>query len=49
MPLVLAAVVIAGFAGWVMNIVTIATTFSEFTGLMIVRIIGVFIAQLEGP
>ncbi len=39
-------IVIAGFIGWVMNIVTIATTFTELTGLMIIRIVGIFIAPL---
>jgi hypothetical protein len=39
-------VFVAGFIGWVMNIVTIATTFTELTGLMIIRIVGIFIAPL---
>ena len=37
---------VAGLIGWTMNIVTIATTYSELTGLMIIRIVGIFIAPL---
>lgn len=38
---------IAGFVGWVMNIVALATT-SEALGMTILRAIGVLIAPLGG-
>jgi hypothetical protein len=47
MILVWIAVVAAGLVGWVMNIVTIVHTCCEpLTGMLVVRIVGIFIAPL---
>ena len=45
--LVWLALIIAGGYGWIMNIVKIVNTgFDVFTGMLIARCIGVFIAPL---
>lgn len=45
--LLLVAVFILGFAGWVMNIMTIAgSSFNDLTGLLILRVVGIFIAPM---
>ncbi|EFR7340379.1 hypothetical protein H0R35_003240 [Salmonella enterica] len=42
------AIVVAGFAGWAMNIVKIfdAGPISEWTAAVLVRVIGVFVAPI---
>lgn len=38
---------IAAIVGWVMNIITIAhANFSDLTGILILRIVGIFVAPL---
>ena len=45
--LMILTVVILGFAGWVMNIMTIAgSNFNDLTGLLILRVVGIFIAPM---
>ena len=45
--IVFLGVVIAAVAGWVMNIITIAhSNFSDLTGLLVLRVVGIFIAPL---
>ena len=39
--------VVAAVAGWVMNIITIAhSNFSDLTGLLVLRVVGIFVAPL---
>lgn len=41
------AIIIGAVYGWVMNIVTIAhSNFSDLTGLLILRVVGIFVAPL---
>lgn len=41
------ALIIAGIAGWVMNIITIANTMgAELTGLFVLRVAGIFVPFL---
>ena len=41
------AFVIALIAGWVMNIITIAhSSFNDITGMLILRVVGIFVAPL---
>jgi hypothetical protein len=45
--LIYVALGIAGAVGWVMNLVDIAnSSFSDITGMLVLRIIGVFIVPL---
>lgn len=45
--LTILALTIAGVIGWVMNIMAIAASdFSHITGLLILRIVGIFIGPL---
>jgi hypothetical protein len=45
--LLVIVVAILGFVGWVMNIMTIAgSSFNDLTGLLILRVVGIFIAPL---
>ncbi len=45
--LMILTVVILGFAGWVMNIMTIAgSNFNDLTGLLVLRVVGIFIAPM---
>ncbi|MFE1574392.1 hypothetical protein ACFIQG_21760 [Comamonas odontotermitis] len=45
--LVLSTLAIAGVVGWIWNIVKIINTgFDVFTGLLIARVVGVFLAPL---
>lgn len=45
--LLLITVFILGFAGWAMNIMTIAgSSFNDLTGLLILRVVGIFIAPM---
>lgn len=40
-------VILAGVAGWIMNIFAIAGSFTEpLTGLFVLRIVGIFVAPL---
>lgn len=40
-------VFILGFAGWIMNIMTIAgSNFNDLTGLLILRVVGIFVAPM---
>ena len=41
------AVTVLGFVGWIINLVKIAA-WNESTGMLVVRIIGAFIAPLGG-
>lgn len=45
--LLILGVVFGGIAGWVMNLVTIAhANFSNIDGLLVLRIIGIFISPI---
>lgn len=45
--LLVIVVAILGFAGWAMNIMTIAgSSFNDLTGLLILRVVGIFIAPM---
>lgn len=45
--LMILTVVILGFAGWAMNIMTIASSsFNDLTGLLVLRVVGIFIAPM---
>jgi hypothetical protein len=45
--LLILVVAILGFAGWAMNIMTIAgSSFNDLTGLLILRVVGIFIAPM---
>lgn len=45
--LLLITVFILGFAGWAMNIMTIAgSSFNDLTGLLVLRVVGIFIAPM---
>jgi hypothetical protein len=45
--LLVIVVAILGFVGWVMNIMTIAgSSFNDLTGLLVLRVVGIFIAPM---
>lgn len=39
-------IVIAGFTGWIMNIVAVAHTCCEVSGMLVLRVVGIFVAPL---
>ena len=45
--LMAAGVAIAGFVGWVLNIIAVVgANFTPFTGELLVRVIGIFVAPI---
>lgn len=45
--LVFLGLIIAALSGWVMNIITIAhSNFGDLTGLLVLRVVGIFVAPL---
>lgn len=45
--LIYLALVVTSISGWVMNIITIAgSSFDSITGILVLRVVGIFIAPL---